>query len=659
MLNPNKKVNVRKESEISEYSFTHKINLFDTIILGIGSTIGATIFSLIAPATRIAGPAVILAFIINFVIALFIAANYAECASRNPINGGGFSFVEDAFGEKALFLGWLIWLGNTSFAALTAMVIGEYLTDLILINKYIISVSFLSLFTIINAVGSKRVSTVQKPLAIALVLSLVISAIYLFASPLDGTLIPFFPNGILSFLPATALLFVGFVGFEGVATISAEIENPRKNIPRALILTVIIVGIIYIAVVLAIFFSTSTARIVGTDAALLEAVKSNIVIRYIVDAGSVFALLTSLSVALMAASRNIYALSRDDFLPRRWSLINAKYETPTNALLLTFIIALIILFSGQIAFIASISNISYMLIVSAVGLAVIKFRRTDSIERKRAFRIPFYPYSSLICIIFPFMLIFFLPPASIFLAIAWFLIGIVIYIFFSSQRRIFGTIYLIATFLFSLTSLLLGIIVIVIGLIIYLVSIADRHAIIIAIAGIKFAVVVILALTIWILKNTGIIASTLPSGTILFNFFFLRIMIFLIIITLITTFLDVVPIREIVHYFIKKIKKEKVTISIGEAQIVELEKSKTTVMFYLNLIIGSIEILGAIFVFVFLFLIELQFFTIVQLKIGLAFLDATGSKYIIISIMLVFASALLASGVLMLYYNWESRKLKL
>ena len=659
MLSSNKTKNVKKESEISEYSFTHKINLFDTIILGIGSTIGATIFSLIAPATIIAGPAVILAFIINFVVALFIAANYAECASRNPINGGGFSFVEDAFGQKALFLGWLIWLGNTSFAALTAVVIGEYLENILLINKYVISVSFLFLFTIINAVGSKKVSTVQKPLAIALVLSLVISAIYLFTFPIDGTIIPFFPNGIFSLLPATALLFVGFVGFEGVATISAEIEKPKKNIPRALISTVIIVGIIYITVVLAIFFSTSTKRIVGSNAALLEAVKNNIVINYIVVAGSIFALLTSLSVALMAASRNIYALSRDDFLPRRWSLINTKYETPINALLLTFIIALIILFSGQIAFIASISNISYMLIVSAVGLAVIKFRRTDSVNRKKSFKIPFYPYSSLICIIFPFMLIFFLPPASIFLAIAWFLIGIVIYIFFSSQRRIFGTIFLITTFLISLTSLLLGIIAIVIGLIIYLLSIADRHAIIIAIAGIKFAAVLLLALTIWIIKNTAIVVSTLPGGVTLFNLFLLRIIIVLTIFALITTFLDIVPIREIVQYIIKKIKKEKVPINIGEGQIVELEKSKITILFYINLIIGVIEVLGAIFVFVFLFLIELQFFTILQLKIGLASLNVVGSKYIIISIMLVFASALLASGILMLYYNWELRKLKL
>ena len=190
-------------------------------------------------------------------------------------------------------------------------------------------------------------------------------------------------------------------------------------------------------------------------------------------------------------------------------------------------------------------------------------------------------------------------------------------------------------------------------------SIADRHAIIIAIAGIKFAAVLLLALTIWIIKNTAIVVSTLPGGVTLFNLFLLRIIIVLTIFALITTFLDIVPIREIVQYIIKKIKKEKVPINIGEGQIVELEKSKITILFYINLIIGVIEVLGAIFVFVFLFLIELQFFTILQLKIGLASLNVVGSKYIIISIMLVFASALLASGILMLYYNWELRNLKL
>ncbi len=91
---------MKKESlimfDIKERPFIHKISLFKTIILGIGSTIGAGIFLLLSPGVNIAGPGIILAFIFNAVIALIIAGNYAEGASFTPVDGGGFSFVEKA-----------------------------------------------------------------------------------------------------------------------------------------------------------------------------------------------------------------------------------------------------------------------------------------------------------------------------------------------------------------------------------------------------------------------------------------------------------------------------------------------------------------------------------------------------------------------------------
>ncbi|GAH44986.1 unnamed protein product, partial [marine sediment metagenome] len=140
--------------DIKERSFIHKISLFKTIILGIGSTIGAGIFLLLSPGVNIAGPGIILAIIFNAVIALIIAGNYAEGASFTPVDGGGFSFVEKAFGKKALFLGWMVWLGNTSYAAMTSVGIGMYLSAIIPINEVVISVAVLFLFTFLNSVGS-------------------------------------------------------------------------------------------------------------------------------------------------------------------------------------------------------------------------------------------------------------------------------------------------------------------------------------------------------------------------------------------------------------------------------------------------------------------------------------------------------------------------
>ncbi len=311
------------------------------------------------------------------------------------MDGGGFSFVEKAFGKKALFLGWMVWLGNTSYAAMTSVGIGMYLSAIIPINEVVISVAVLFLSTFLNSVGSKRVASFQIPLTIILILVLAIIAGYLFMNPIDGDFTHFLPNGVVSLLPATSLLFVCFTGFETITTISAEVKKPKKNIPKALFYTVGIISVSYILVVLATLYSTSIDRLGSSDIALMEAVKFSPVMQDIIVLGAMLAMLSSLTVALIAGARNIYGLSRDGFLPKKWSVINERFETPLRAVLLTFMLAFILLLTNQLELIASVSNISYMLVVSSVGLAVLKSRQ---FENKSVFKIPFYPYSCYLCI---------------------------------------------------------------------------------------------------------------------------------------------------------------------------------------------------------------------------------------------------------------------
>lgn len=418
--------------DIKELSFTHKISLFKTIIIGIGSTIGGGIFLLLAPGVKIAGSGIILAFVFNAVIALIIAGNYAEGASFTPVNGGGFTFVEKAFGKKALFIGWMVWLGNTSYAAMTSVGIGIYLSAIIPINEVIISVTVLFLFTFLNSVGSKRVASFQIPLTIILMLVLAIIAGYLFMNPIDGGFTPFLPNGVVSLLPATSLLFVCFTGFEAITTISAEIKKPQKNIPKALFYTVGIVSVSYILVIIATLYSTSIDRLGSSDIALMEAVKLSPVMQFIIIIGSVLAMLSSLNVALMASARNVYALSRDGFLPKKLSVINERFSSPIRAVLLTSVLAFILLLTNQVEIIASVSNLSYMLVVSSVGLAVFKSR---PFEDKTVFKIPFYPYSCYLCIALPLILIPFLDLLGILIGFLWFTLGLLIHLFRRKRRK--------------------------------------------------------------------------------------------------------------------------------------------------------------------------------------------------------------------------------
>lgn len=412
--------------QIEERSFTRKISLLDAVILGLGSTIGAGIFILLAPGIELAGPGVIIAFAINALIALIVAGNYAEAASFVPVQGGGFSFVEAAYGKRALFLGWIIWLGNTSYAALTAVGIGKYLSTIIPVHELIISVSAILIFTLLNCVGSKSVAQIEKPLIISLITAFIITTAFLFANPVDGGFTPLLPQGLWTLLPATSLLFITYTGFESITTISAEIRKPRKNIPRALFITIGIVSIIYLVLTASVLYATDYTRLGGSTIALIEAVGESPLMQGLITMSAILAMVTSLNIGLMAGSRNVYALSRDGFLSKSWSEISKRFQSPVKAVLLTCGVAITLLLTNQIEFIASVSNIAFMLMVSSVGLAVLKFRKH---EESTNYKLPLFPYTSYLCIGLPLILIPFLEYYAIIIGFVWLFIGLLIYLF--------------------------------------------------------------------------------------------------------------------------------------------------------------------------------------------------------------------------------------
>ncbi|MHA1242803.1 MAG: amino acid permease [Promethearchaeota archaeon] len=208
---------------------------------------------------------------------------------------------------------------------------------------------------------------------------------------------------------------------------SAEIKNPRRNIPKALFYTVVIVAIIYLLIVSAIVYSVNIEDLTGS-----EIVEFSPPMTVVIIICAAIAVMSSLNVALMAASRNVYALSRDKFLSASLSRINSKFETPQKAIIITFIISLFLVLSNQVEFVASITNLSYMIIVSSVGLAVLKLRK---FEDKISFKLPFHPIGPILCIILPLILIPFLEFNSIIICAVWTIIGVIIYRITKYGRR--------------------------------------------------------------------------------------------------------------------------------------------------------------------------------------------------------------------------------
>ncbi len=415
---------------IKDREFNQSISLFGLIMLGVGATIGAGIFVLLGEATVMTGPSVVLAFLINFVIAIIIAFHYAEMASLSPIDGGGYSFIEEAFGNSAYFIGWLVWLGNIAYASFCAIAFAIYASVWTGLPIIPLAVATLISFALINLTGVKSVVNVEKALTLALLILFIIF-IGWGAPKVDlSNFTDIFPNGAMALLPATSLVFLCFIGFETITTISAEVKKPRTNIPKALILTVIISGLVYVLFAYVFVGMVNYSSIVHPDTALLQFFKTDLMKDLMIIA-SLLATLSSLNIGLMAASRNAYALARDGFLPKLFSKVSNK-DSPYFAIGISSIIACALLLTGQVKQIASVSDFSYMIVVSMVCLSVVALRKKMS-GIKRFFKVPLYPYTSFFGVIIPLLLIPFLDNSALLIGAAWIVIGLFFYVVWHSQ----------------------------------------------------------------------------------------------------------------------------------------------------------------------------------------------------------------------------------
>ncbi|MEX2681093.1 MAG: APC family permease, partial [Candidatus Sigynarchaeota archaeon] len=439
----------------SPFIYTRKNGLFGATMIGVTSLMGAGIYSLLNYLADIAGPAALISFFIDLGIALLIASCYSECASLIPASGGGFIYVVEAFGKKGVYVGWIVWQSKLAYGSLCAITAGKFVANLLGTSDPLvalaIAVAFVILFTLFNLRGSKTLTAIQTPLTFALLVSFIVGSIYLFLNPTGHAFDPFLPNGFPSIIIGSALFIDVFIGFEDLASVAEEIEEPRRNIPKALRNCLIISAIFYLLVLIAVFSTMNLEDITSSEIPFITSTRDNTLVYMIVFFGAIFALLTSIGVALMAASRNVQALARLDFLDRRWDEIDPRLQSPVNAIWLSCIMMIILVLSNQIDFIASISNISFIISVIFIAFAIFKFRRTRTYD-KEVYKMKYHPWGPILTVVACVLLMVFIDIDSILLSIGWFLAGLLLYIVFSSKKRAYGMFFLVITFFVFLVS---------------------------------------------------------------------------------------------------------------------------------------------------------------------------------------------------------------
>jgi amino acid transporter len=405
-------------------SLSRDLTLFDITMIGIAGMIGAGIFALTGIATGIAGPAVLLAFLLNGIVATFTGLAYAELGSAIPEAGGSYLWVKEGIGNHFGFLaGWVDWAAHTIACSLYAVTFGAFFSEFVIhflnyegiSQATLMTVSAFGIVTLmayLNYLGAKESGRIGGLVTLFKVAILVVFAgfgiyrtfltpdwsVAFFSNP------SFLPNGVGGLLVAMGLTFIAFEGYEIIAQSGEEVKNPEKNIPRAVLLSLWVAVIVYIMVAFALI---GAIKVDGPSWIYLGELGEFSMIRVadqimafgsiLIIAGGFVSTISAMNATVYSSSRVAFALGRMGYLPEALSRINEKRRTPHYAILFSYFIIATMTFA-PIETVASAANIMFLILFILVNsvLIILRFRRPDL---KRAFKMPFAPYLPVIAII--------------------------------------------------------------------------------------------------------------------------------------------------------------------------------------------------------------------------------------------------------------------
>jgi len=368
------------------------MGLFGTTMYGIGLILGAGIYVLLGQAAGIAGNVVWISFVFGAIAAVFSGLSYAELSSMFPKSAAEFLFVKNAFKNNflAFIIGWMTLFTSIISASTVALGFGGYLTGFFGAPIVLSAVSLIALLSLINFIGireSSRANIVFTLIeASGLILIIYLGFTYTGTEPVN-----YFESaaGLSGISIAFVLIFFAFIGFEDIVNIAEEMKNPKKVLPRAIILSISITATIYILVSLAAIQVLNWQELGSSLSPLADVAKKILGNngQFILSIIALFATANTVLIILLAGSRIIYGMAAQHALPLLWSRIHYKTKTPWIAVLGIMITSIIFSFLGNIATVANISVFFIAITFAMVNLSVILLRyREPSIERP--FKIP-------------------------------------------------------------------------------------------------------------------------------------------------------------------------------------------------------------------------------------------------------------------------------
>jgi len=399
---------------MTESQLDRTLGFTEAMTLGGGTMIGAGIFILPAIAAEGAGPASSLSFGIAGFVALLAALSLAELATGMPISGGSYHYVNRGLGSFfGSIVGWGMWTGLMFASAFYMVGFGQYIVESVPIlggRTLIVVTGLLGLVLIVgmNYYGTEESSGAQNlMIGTEFLIVVVYTGLGLFFIE-AGNLTEFAPTGPSGIVATTGTVFVTFLGFEIIATVAGEIKRPGELIPLTMVLSVLGVTLLYMLVMIV---STGVVPYQELGGSLVPVADVAVVymgsigVVAIVVAAAVAAISSSNS-SILAASRVIFAMGRDNLMSDWLNETHEEFHTPHRAIMTTGAVTAGLIGLGLgveeiVALLAEVASFSFLVTYGLVHLALVTFRRADAPEFDPAFQVPgpLYPAVPLLGIV--------------------------------------------------------------------------------------------------------------------------------------------------------------------------------------------------------------------------------------------------------------------
>ena len=400
---------------IVEIRLSRDLTFVGATMTGIGATVGAGIFVLLGFALGVAGPSILLAILLNGVVAGLTAVTYADLGTTFPEAGGGYLWVREALPNPLAFAsGWMTWFGHMVAGAVGALGFGHYAAAGLAAQGWLGPLSpdgaaILVALAVTGAyvgIGYLGLQSRRGRLGLAGFLKLAILALLIVfglltvargpASPLD----PFFSDGSYGVLAAMTLTFIAFQGFEGIAQAGEEIRDPERTIPRAMFLSLVVALALYLVVAYVALVATRPSSPVpsweylrGFEAlAIVEVGRQTIpsIGAPLLGVGGLVATLAALNTTLFSASRLSFAMGRDHVLPRALGRVHPRYRAPSRAILVSGLVMMFLVLFSDLRVVATAAALAFLLAFVFVNIALVRWRVKHP-EVRRGFTAPLFP----------------------------------------------------------------------------------------------------------------------------------------------------------------------------------------------------------------------------------------------------------------------------